>query len=94
MGSFMKYFLDPRPSNEGYFEPYDYIDIENLNFDEFNNILIFDLIRVTVKPKIARYKTINYEKFPIYEGQSVSTKKLYSMNKTIKNLQKYLDNEF
>lgn len=75
--------LSETPKNpENYFEPYDNEKLEDFKYK--NDVLQFNIIRYTYKPKIERYVQKDYERTPIYSSfPSISTKKVFTFNKVI-----------
>ena len=64
-------------------EPFIETKIQDLSFDKKTNVLQFKIVKVTRTHKIARYKTVNYERFPIYKGYSYRSKQLLKFSKCI-----------
>lgn len=88
-----KRYIERLTYDNGYFLPIENYELRNLFYDKNTNHISFDFVRETIKPKITRYKTVNYNKYPIYEGTSVTSKKIYSYNKKVKSINHFLDHE-
>ncbi|CAI2182099.1 11891_t:CDS:2 [Funneliformis geosporum] len=54
-----------------------------LSFNKKTNKLLFFIKQFTYTPKIVRYKTRNYVKYPIYDGYSERTKLIRKFDKAI-----------
>ncbi|WP_205844626.1 GIY-YIG nuclease family protein [Malacoplasma penetrans] len=63
------------------FEELDFID--SFEFDSETNTLSFHIKHKSMKPKITRYVTYNYNKTPIYEDVSIRYSSLVKFNKKI-----------
>src|SRR5438876_714920 len=59
------------------------IRMTDCSFDKGTNKLSFTIKLYTLTPKIARYKTRNYVKYPIYEGHSERIKLIRKFDKVI-----------
>ena len=58
-------------------------ELEDVKYDPASQILSFCVRHMTKKPKITRYQTINYQRFPIYEDYSIRSRIEKKFNKTI-----------
>lgn len=80
-------------SYENNFEPYSEYIIEDFEYDPMDNYLSFEIVRYTYKPKIERYVTNNYVKYPIYsEYPSIKTKIMKKFSKAI-NLENFCESQ-
>ena len=59
------------------------LNLENVYYDRTSQRLTFKIILITKKPKIVRYKQVNYERYPIYDGYSERSKIIKKFNKKI-----------
>ena len=59
------------------------IFLDEIKYDKNEEYLSFKLIQEIKKPKITRYKTINYQRYPIYEDYSIRTKTIKKFSKKI-----------
>lgn len=71
-------------NTNAFLEKHEKLKMEDLNYDQYTNVLTFSIKKITYKPKILRYVQRNYVKIPIYSDKpSISEKNIYKFNQKI-----------